>query len=83
MAWPVLLTVAQGPTGATPFPALLIQFTATLLFGASVLTLGDSFAVFPERRNIVTGGVYRWIRHPMYASYLLLDLRFWLATPQP
>jgi len=83
VAWPVLFTLAQGRTGPTPFPALLIQFTATLLFGASVLTLGDNFAVFPERRNIVTGGVYRWVRHPMYASYLLLDLGFWLANPQP
>ncbi len=83
MAWPVLFTVAQGPGGPTPLPALLLQFAATLMFGASVYALGGSFAVFPERRAIVRGGVYRWVRHPMYASYLLLDLGFWLANPQP
>ena len=83
MAWPVLFTVAPGPGRPTPFPALLLQATATLMFGASVFALGGNFAVFPERRNIVNSGIYRWIRHPMYASYLLLDLGFWLANPQP
>ena len=83
MAWPVWFTVAQRPGGPTPLPALLLQFAATLMFGASVYSLGSSFAVFPERRAIVTSGVYRWLRHPMYASYLLLDLGFWLANPQP
>ena len=83
MAWPVWFTVAQGPGGPTPLPALLLQFAATLMFGASVYSLGSSFAVLPERRAIVTSGVYRWLRHPMYASYLLLDLGFWLANPQP
>ena len=83
MAWPVWFTVAQGPGGPTPLPALLLQFAATLMFGASVYSLGSSFAVFPERRAIVTHGIYRWLRHPMYASYLLLDLGFWLANPQP
>ena len=83
MAWPILFLLAPGPTGSGPLPALLIQFTATLLFGASVLTLGPSFAVFPERRVIVTRSIYAWVRHPMYASYLLLDLGFWLANPQP
>ena len=39
--------------------------------------------MFPDRRAIVTNGVYRWLRHPMYAYYLLLDLIFWLADPQP
>lgn len=83
MAWPVLFTVAQGPGGPTPLPALLIQAAATSMFGASVYALGGSFAVFPERRTIVRSSVYRWVRHPMYASYLLLDLGFWLANPQP
>ena len=83
MAWPVWFTVAQEPGGSTPFPALLLQFAATLMLGASVYSLGSSFAVFPERRAIVTRGVYRWLRHPMYASYLLLDLGFWIANPQP
>ena len=83
MAWPVWFTVAQEPGGSTPLPALLLQFAATLMLAASVYSLGGNFAVFPERRAIVTGGIYRWLRHPMYASYLLLDLGFWLAHPQP
>ena len=83
MAGPVLFTVAPGPGGPTSLPALILQFAATLMFGASVYSLGGNVAVFPERRAMVSGGVYRWLRHPMYASYLLLDLGFWLANPQP
>ncbi len=83
MVWPVLFTVAPGPAGPTPLPALALQFAATLMFGGSVVALGESFAVFPERRTIVSHGLYRWLRHPMYASYLLLDLGYWLANPQP
>lgn len=83
MGWPVFFTLAPGPPGPTPLPALLLQFAATLMFGASVVQLGDSFAIFPERRAIVTSGIYAWVRHPMYSSYLLLDLGLWLANPQP
>ncbi len=82
-AWPLLFIVAKGPSGPAPLPALLLQLAATLMFGASVYELGTSFAIFPERRALVSRGIYGWLRHPMYASYLLLDLGFWLANPQP
>ncbi len=83
MSWSFLFKIAPLPGGPTPLPALLLQAGATLMFGASVYALGGSFSVFPERRAIISSGVYRWVRHPMYASYLLLDLGFWLANPQP
>ena len=38
----------------------------------SVVSLGRSFGVFIEVKNIVTDGAYRWARHPMYSGYLCL-----------
>ena len=38
----------------------------------SVASLGRSFGVFIEVKNIVTNGTYRWARHPMYSGYICL-----------
>lgn len=58
----------------------------------AVLSLNRSFAIVPALRDVKTGGMYRWIRHPIYASYLitltsyilnnysLANVTIWLAT---
>lgn len=38
---------------------------------AGLLSLNRSFAIVPALREIKTGGMYRWVRHPIYASYLI------------
>ena len=43
---------------------------AVALWGA--LSLGRSFGVFIEIRQVVREGAYRRVRHPMYAGYLCL-----------
>ncbi|TSC61290.1 MAG: isoprenylcysteine carboxyl methyltransferase [Parcubacteria group bacterium Gr01-1014_48] len=47
---------------------ILIAFVIQI-FG--LLSLNRSFAVVPAQRVIKTGGLYRFVRHPLYASYLL------------
>lgn len=53
---------------------------------ACMLTLGRSFGVLPGARRLVVRGPYRLLRHPMYASELVmfialvLHLRVLLAT---
>lgn len=37
----------------------------------ALLTLRRSFSVFPEARKLVTHGPYGWVRHPLYAVYLV------------
>jgi protein-S-isoprenylcysteine O-methyltransferase Ste14 len=37
----------------------------------ALLTLRRSFSVFPEARKLVTHGPYGFVRHPLYASYLV------------
>lgn len=36
-----------------------------------VMSLNRSFAVVPALRTLKTGGMYRVVRHPIYASYLV------------
>ncbi len=45
---------------------------AVLMQIAALLSLNRSFAIIAARREIKTHGLYRFVRHPMYASYLIL-----------
>lgn len=38
---------------------------------AGLVSLNRSFAIVAAKREIKTGGLYRIVRHPLYASYLL------------
>lgn len=44
------------------------------------LTLGRSFGVLPATRGLVTGGPYRWVRHPIYQGYLVGHIGFLLSN---
>lgn len=46
---------------------------------ASLWSLGRSFGILIARRRIKTSGVYRLVRHPMYASDILLRLGYLLT----
>lgn len=43
--------------------------------------LRHSFSIEPQARELVTGGPYRFARHPIYASYILQYLGLWLGHP--
>ena len=46
----------------------------------SLLSLGRSFGIVPANRGIQQHGLYRWVRHPMYASYLVMFIGYALAN---
>ena len=49
--------------------------TCGLLVSAfSLLDLGKSFDVLPAKRELVTKGMYRYVRHPIYFGYILAAL---------
>jgi protein-S-isoprenylcysteine O-methyltransferase Ste14 len=56
-----------------------LQLLGASLAVAALLSLGRSFGVVAAHRGIQTGGLYRWVRHPLYAAELLLLLGFTLA----
>ena len=46
-------------------------------------TLGKNWNVpgtVEEHQNLVTNGPYRWFRHPMYISFALIALAYWLIS---
>lgn len=83
-----ILAVALGtllrPGGAaSPFLSLTgsaISSLGLLAHGASILSLGRSFGAVPARRTIRTSGMYRYIRHPMYASFFVVMFGYILAN---
>jgi protein-S-isoprenylcysteine O-methyltransferase Ste14 len=64
------------PIGTATFARVGALMTASgaLLTLISVQQLGRSFAVLPSVREIRTSGLYRWIRHPIYFSYMVTAL---------
>jgi protein-S-isoprenylcysteine O-methyltransferase Ste14 len=45
------------------------------------LSLGRSFGLIPANRGIVSTGLYRIVRHPIYLGYLLTHVGFVAANP--
>ena len=70
---PVLLR----PGGAHPawgmHAGLALQVLGLAICFSSFLVLGRSFGFAAGDRGLVTRGPYRLVRHPIYASYLLLQ----------
>ena len=48
---------------------------------AGKVTLGRSFGLMPANRGIVSSGVYRVVRHPIYLGYLLTHAAYIAAMP--
>ena len=83
LAWGgTLLPLAMRPNDASPnaVGAYLILIGVVLATGA-VLSLGRSFGIEAANRGIQTHGLYRFVRHPIYAAYLPSVGGYLLAYP--
>jgi protein-S-isoprenylcysteine O-methyltransferase Ste14 len=45
------------------------------------LSLGRSFGLTPANRGVVSTGLYRFVRHPIYLGYLITHVGFVVANP--
>jgi protein-S-isoprenylcysteine O-methyltransferase Ste14 len=72
------------PQGAHPgwgvHTGLVLQLIGAAIVVASLLALGRSFGFAAADRGVVMRGPYAVVRHPMYASYLLLQSGYLLQS---
>jgi len=68
--------------------ALLPDSFTVMLSGAGLilvvlakLSLGRSFGLIPANRGVVSTGLYRLVRHPIYMGYVLTHVGFAIANP--
>lgn len=52
---------------------LVVAGTANMI---GLLTLRRAFAIMAEARVFIRSGVYRWIRHPLYAAHFVIYLAY-------
>jgi protein-S-isoprenylcysteine O-methyltransferase Ste14 len=76
---PLLLQV----TGDTPWSVWggPVSYVGTGLSLLAILSLGRSMGMEPANRGIQVAWMYRVVRHPIYATYLLTALGFLLSYP--
>ena len=80
-AMPLLVRAGgAGPIASVTFCATLMIFGFLLQVSAK-LTLRRSFGIVAANRGVKIGGPYAFIRHPMYAGYMLTQIGFLLLNP--
>ena len=57
-----------------------LQTVGIVLQIYSKLSLGRSFGLLPANRGVVDRGAYRFVRHPIYASYIIGHIGFILGA---
>jgi protein-S-isoprenylcysteine O-methyltransferase Ste14 len=82
-----LLLTGWPPGSAAHLPAAAALLAVGIVIGVAALAANrpGNFRIAPEPKagaRLVTGGIYRWIRHPMYSALLLVTLAAVLADPR-
>jgi protein-S-isoprenylcysteine O-methyltransferase Ste14 len=52
-----------------------------LILAGLVLMAGGWWAVWRAGDDLVTGGLYAWMRHPQYAGFILVIIAFLIQWP--
>lgn len=64
--------LAAGGPKPWSAPATVLVTVGATVATLGLLSLGRSFAVLPGVRALRTGGLYRWVRHPVYLGETLI-----------
>jgi len=77
------IMVRPGAVAALAPEVFTVLFSAaglTVVIGGK-LSLGRSFGLMPANRGVVSSGLYRIVRHPIYMGYLITHIGFIAANP--
>lgn len=88
--WLLAMSATLGPMVVAPgidrpwipaFAGAVIFLAGMLIQLHAKIILARSFGCVPAYRGLKTGGPYRFVRHPMYAGYLLGHVAFLMMNP--
>ncbi len=79
--------LALRPWGTAPVGAeamgIAIQVAGVSLAAVAFSNLGRSVGVVAANRGLKTGGLYRFVRHPVYTAHMMTHAGFVMANPHP
>lgn len=79
----LLIGQQQAASPAALAASKYVILAANVLGLLTILNLGRSFGILIAVREVKTTGLYRFVRHPMYATDILLRLGYLLGHPTP
>lgn len=77
---PLVRPSAVAPIAPEAVTVALSALGLLIVIGGK-LSLGRSFGLIPANRGIVSTGLYRLVRHPIYLGYLFTHFAFAAANP--
>ncbi len=79
-------TLFLAPVERSAVPSSVTVAIQVLGLAMAIVALGSlrrSFGLAPANRGVKTSGMYRFVRHPLYAAYFVSFLGYVLAYPTP
>lgn len=61
---------------------VLLTALGCLWSSVAIIQMRKSFSIFVEVREIITNGLYRYVRHPIYFGHILTHIGFFLINPR-
>jgi protein-S-isoprenylcysteine O-methyltransferase Ste14 len=80
MLGPFLISPAARAALAPELVTVLLSACGFCVVIGGKLSLGRSFGLMPANRGVVSAGLYRLVRHPIYMGYLITHVGFLLAN---
>jgi protein-S-isoprenylcysteine O-methyltransferase Ste14 len=77
----IMVICSASVSLANQVPQEIVFFQALGFLGlfislSGIIFLNKSFGIFPADRGIITNGIYRFVRHPVYAGYFISSFSF-------
>jgi len=76
-----ILYLLLPPLASLATATIVTQWGAVVVMLVSTLALGRNYSILPQYRWLVRHGPYAYVRHPLYASYLVFDGALALQHP--